>query len=337
MSIVDVTLQRRDSDTLLGSNDPLLETLIGARDEESREAALEVIVMTHAHPTARRVVARYRSTSALSTEDAEDIVGTVHLRLVRRLRALTIARDEPIERLEDYVATLTYHVIYDHLRRRFPERMRFKNRLRYTLDRDPRFAIWPTQAGIICGLSEWKKEPRQVRGELRGDWSALRGQAPADAVASVLRDVNAPILLDDLVRALGEVWHIGNAMARSDVTLADLRPGVDSEVEARDFIARLWREILMLPEQQRAALLLNLRDDEGGNAVALLVMLGIATIDAIAAAVGLAPEALAELWNDLPIADQRIGEMLQRTRQQVINLRKSARARLTRRLAKESM
>ena len=44
-----------------------------------------------------------------------------------------------------------------------------------------------------------------------------------------------------------------------------------------------------------------------------------------------APE-LAALWPDLPLEDAAIAERLGLTRQQVINLRKSARARLGRRM-----
>jgi hypothetical protein len=40
----------------------------------------------------------------------------------------------------------------------------------------------------------------------------------------------------------------------------------------------------------------------------------------------------AQLWNDLPLEDARIAELLGLTRQQVINARKSGRERLTRRL-----
>jgi hypothetical protein len=40
----------------------------------------------------------------------------------------------------------------------------------------------------------------------------------------------------------------------------------------------------------------------------------------------------AELWNDLPLDDARIAELLKLTRQQVINARKSGRERLARRL-----
>jgi hypothetical protein len=43
-------------------------------------------------------------------------------------------------------------------------------------------------------------------------------------------------------------------------------------------------------------------------------------------------EELARMWNDLPIDDMRIATRLGIKRQQVINLRKAARARLARRL-----
>jgi predicted DNA-binding protein (UPF0251 family) len=48
----------------------------------------------------------------------------------------------------------------------------------------------------------------------------------------------------------------------------------------------------------------------------------------------LSTEELAALWNDLPLEDLRIAEMLGISRQQVINLRKSARHRLARRVMK---
>jgi hypothetical protein len=43
-------------------------------------------------------------------------------------------------------------------------------------------------------------------------------------------------------------------------------------------------------------------------------------------------EEFAEIWNHLPLDDNRIAEILNLTRQQVINLRKSARERLARRM-----
>ena len=43
-------------------------------------------------------------------------------------------------------------------------------------------------------------------------------------------------------------------------------------------------------------------------------------------------EDFAAVWNDLPLEDMRIAELLGLTRQQVINSRKSGRERLARRL-----
>jgi hypothetical protein len=78
--------------------------------------------------------------------------------------------------------------------------------------------------------------------------------------------------------------------------------------------------------------LLNLRDENGGTALVLLPMLRIASIQQIAEATEMTAEELASLWNKLPLEDALIGERLGATRQQVANLRKCARERLSRRL-----
>jgi len=96
----------------------------------------------------------------------------------------------------------------------------------------------------------------------------------------------------------------------------------------------LWREIAALPPRQRTALLLNLRDRDGLNALALFVLVGVTTIGDLASATGLTVERLWTIWDELPLDDLTIAGMLGVTRQQVINLRKSARERLARRVRK---
>ena len=59
---------------------------------------------------------------------------------------------------------------------------------------------------------------------------------------------------------------------------------------------------------------------------------GIVEIPAIARALGLSPDDLARLLPHLPLDDATIGSMIGKTVQQVINLRKSARDRLKRRM-----
>jgi hypothetical protein len=60
---------------------------------------------------------------------------------------------------------------------------------------------------------------------------------------------------------------------------------------------------------------------------------GIASVRAIAGTLELPVEELAHLWQKLPLDDNTLSERLGCTRQQVINLRMSARKRLTHRLA----
>jgi hypothetical protein len=76
-------------------------------------------------------------------------------------------------------------------------------------------------------------------------------------------------------------------------------------------------------------LLLNLT----GDAISLFLMTGTASLRALAAGLEMSAEALASLWNDLPLSDNEVASRLSCTRQQVINLRMAARKRLANRLA----
>ena len=88
-----------------------------------------------------------------------------------------------------------------------------------------------------------------------------------------------------------------------------------------------------MPRPQRCALLLNLRDDGGGCALTSLPATGVASIRDIARVMEMAADTLAGLWKRLPLSDLEISTLLGVSRQQVINLRKSARDRLGRRLS----
>jgi F420-0:gamma-glutamyl ligase-like protein len=83
--------------------------------------------------------------------------------------------------------------------------------------------------------------------------------------------------------------------------------------------------------------MLNLRDSDGLNALSLFAFVGVATVDELAAALELEAARLAELWSQLPLSDLVIAEMLGVNRQQVINLRRSARERLNRRMNAKSL
>jgi RNA polymerase sigma factor (sigma-70 family) len=127
------------------------------------------------------------------------------------------------------------------------------------------------------------------------------------------------------------------ATAEGGADLAEL-PAVEASLPQvlgqRSQLQTLWGEIRQLPPRQCAALLLHLRDDDGRDAVGLFPLTGTASLRDIARQIGLPAERLAEVWNRLPLDALAIADLLGVTRQQVNNLRKSARERLARRMKK---
>jgi DNA-directed RNA polymerase specialized sigma24 family protein len=315
-------VDERTKEALRARNDARLRRLIDAACDAQRSSAIEDVITAHARPLAEQVIARHRrSESLISAADAEDIASTVMLRLVRRLQAVPFAWDAAVERLDDFVATLAYHAVYDLLRRRFPARRRLKSRLRYLLTHDKRFAMWTIDDEVRCGLASWRESS-----EVASDVELTAG---IDDVEAIFRHAGKPLRLETLVELTAELWQITDRP--EPVPSEEPPPSPLAAMENRQFLEALWSEIRELRPLQRAALLLNLRDADGANATALLVTLGIATIEEIAAAMSLAPERLKELWDELPLDDLTIASMLGVTRQQVINLRRAARERLARR------
>src|SRR5258708_17527693 len=143
----------------LTRNDPLLAPFIGAADGGVGIRHVERLVVEHAAPLIRRIVWRCaRSDRHLREQDADDVISTVTLRLVRKLRLLG-AEQGSIRQFDDYVATLTYNTVYDFLRRRFPQRSRLKNRLRYALTRDSRLSLWSAPSGMAASPPQRERSP----------------------------------------------------------------------------------------------------------------------------------------------------------------------------------
>jgi hypothetical protein len=316
------------------SMDPVLIPVIEAREEEERREEVARLIVEHARPTIEAVVARFsRSDRELRHDDAEEILATATLRLVRKL--LGPDRHE-VRDFENYVASLTYRTVYDFLRRRFPERTRLKNRVRYLLEHDRRFAVWPARDSIACGLATWRG-----RGDVRTPFSIapetaspamIDASRPHDAVAAVFERAGSPLSLETLVGVLARLWNIADARPESTAieSVMESRPTHAVTHESRQFLRALWDEIKELQPSHRAALLLNLRDPDGVNAVALFALVGVADLDEIASALNMSVDELEAIWESLPLDDLAIAARLDLTRQQVINLRRTARERLAR-------
>jgi hypothetical protein len=183
--------------------------------------------------------------------------------------------------------------------------------------------------------------------------------------------VDHPIRYDDLVRIVCELKRVGEDAAviwtgeddeRSmGEQLPDAGPRPDEVAEWSEFLRRLWAEIEQLPVFQRIAYLLNFT--AGECQLELFLVYGVVSLRGIGAALQLTAdqfermwpelrltdeerrkaealtsydEKFALLWRSLPLTDLMIAKLLKTERQKVINLRKAAGARLSRRLAHRS-
>jgi DNA-directed RNA polymerase specialized sigma24 family protein len=334
-------MPRTDVDRLVELNDVRLEPLLRSTSAGDVDAEVERLIVSVARPLAQAILSRHaRSRSELSQQDADDIASTIQLRLISKLRAVVASPEEAVQDFENYVASLTYNAVNDHLRRAFPARARLKNRLRYLLARDPRLGAWTAGGRMVAGLARWReaRDPLPLE-RINPDTlpkAAFDSLRPGDALTRLFESTGNPLSLDDLVTLAARLWHVVDLPAIQAGTTTGSLDSSAEQLENREYLQALWREIQTLRPMQRRALLLNLRSSGPVNVASLFVLTGTATFDQVAATLDMSAEELVAIWNELPLEDTRIAALLGVTRQQVINLRKSARERLARRMARHT-
>jgi DNA-directed RNA polymerase specialized sigma24 family protein len=322
-------------DRILTLSDRRLRGYLAAEDEAVRARELEMVLTQVVQPRAQEIVESYvRTEWPLDPDDVEDVLGQVVLRILHKLRASTVLEEESIENLKAYVVTVTRNCVRNFMRRRSPERTRLKARFRYLFTHDKRLVLRTVDGITLCGLAAWREGSAREEDRSAVEPAAAelwRSDAPVASVLKILLRVGGPVRLTQLVTACLAATPAGEPLpaVRDEHAEASQR----ETIESKQYLEGLWDEILALPVRQQTALLLNLREPESGNAVALWASLGIATMAQIASAVQMTAEELGRIWDDLPFDDNRIADHLGVTRQQVINLRKSARERLARRMA----
>jgi len=333
----------------MNSVDALLVPFLRSAHPGGSETLLAKLICDHADPIISNVIRKKLRTSLSSSQgsvhnqDALEIASGVRVLLLSELRHLkTNPSGRIIGNFNSYVAIKAYSACADYFRQKHPNRWRLKNRLRYWLKRNNQFALWESEDGRwLCGFKHWSGQP-PVSTSADGLSQSLRNNesiTPDALLNTVFERTGHPIELDQLVGIAVEVWGIRDQPVQSydsdpavGETLTDARAGIDTVLADRLQLERLWEEVCNLPVLQRAALLLNLRDAQDGSVIAFLPHMNIASKAEIAETVAIPPDQFASLWNELPLDDLTIAQMLGITRQQVINLRKTARERLARRM-----
>jgi DNA-directed RNA polymerase specialized sigma24 family protein len=334
--------------------DPLLEPLLPLADDAAAAAFLSELIARDIEPVVERLIGyklHLATRRDAESTDTDDLRQEVAVQLLAELQLFRGRPEQhPIADVRGLAAVIAYRACSRWLRRRFPERQAFKNRLHYLLTRQNGLGLWQNEAGkLVAGFAAWRGRsdtaPERVVEALRDEPAlserirALAGSGSRDssgALAAVLEHLGAPVDFDRLAGFFAGLVPIrAAALGEDEVALTQVAAGAPDpawQAERRIFLQRLWEELQRLPVLQRAVLLLNLRAPDGRGCIELLPATGIAGLRQVAKALAMSAERLAELWNDLPLEDARVAELVAVTRQQVIDARRTARERLSREL-----
>jgi DNA-directed RNA polymerase specialized sigma24 family protein len=232
-------------------------------------------------------------------------------------------------------------------------------------------AAWRRQAVNVTRsprLSQLLDHP-DAFGEVVPTTRNIRSMDYAEMLAEIFRWVDHPIKYDDLVKIVCDMRLVENFVPIAEADgdeqgrplserLVDAAPRPDEVAEWNEFLERLWGEIVQLPRLQRMAYLLNFTSGDGQ--LELFWNHGVVGIPGIGAALQLTEDQFITIWSELglsgeerrrveaaagydekfallwmylPLTDGIIAKIIGAERQKVINLRKAASDRLSRRLA----
>lgn len=325
--------------------DPILGAWLSAREPDAADRALTELIEQAAMPVIRQTLGRKLGAHrSLASDDAQELISRVREQLVRAARRMREPGAAPVRDYAGYVATVAQTVWAEYLRGKYPGRTLLSYRLRYLLENrsgQTGFALWGAPGGAAwCGFAEWKSasvpaaaaaEPLRrllVNSRLADgpQGAAAASTSLPEVVARTLRALGGPVAFHDLLAIVADRLGINEAPesleAGDGATPADPAPSPADALLWKEYLAWLWREIGALPLRQRRAFLLH------STVAHDLEYRAVAGVRQQAALLEISPETFADHWTRIPLDDLTIATLLGVTRQQVINLRKVARATL---------
>ncbi len=187
--------------------DPVLEAFLASADEASAEERLGEVLARHAAPFIRRVVS---SRLGSASSDIEDVCSQLMLTLMVRLRQLRAdANLAGIGAFAGYVASATHHACDHYVRAKHPLRWRLRNRIRYVLEHDARFAVWKAVDGCwLCGRAEWRAQPASQVPLSNEPLSGIHKQDVKELLSRLFRRRDSPLELSAVVEAAAAAWDV---------------------------------------------------------------------------------------------------------------------------------
>lgn len=342
---------------MLNQSDISLASFLNSVTLIEAENALAALLAEQIEPTINKTLRGKLRVSLKETDcsqvnqDALEIAGDVKLILIKEIKQMKADRGvKSIHNLNSFVVSVTLNACRQHLRAKYPLRQQLKNKLRYLLTHHENFALWENEQNkSACGFREWSHRNVQTKSPDAetvltriADTARDRNLTPAartiDLLICIFEFAKAPILFNELVSIVAEIQGVkdqkeisGDSCTQTErKTVLSFDDKTVTALEERERLQKVWAAIGELSVRHRVALLLNLKDKQGDCVVWIFPILRVASIKQIAEMLEFPLEKFAAVWRELPWEDARIAEHLNLTRQQVINLRQSARARLVR-------
>src|SRR5262244_2270736 len=147
--------------------DSLLEPLLLVTNEQQADELLLRLISEHAEPLIKGII-RYKLHLSFQRADqraeADDIYHDVLLQLLAELNKLRKEPEQnPISDVRGIAAVIAHRTCSKWMRRQFPERHAFKNRLQYLLTRQRGLALWQNEdRKLVAGFAVWQGQKKAV-------------------------------------------------------------------------------------------------------------------------------------------------------------------------------
>ena len=325
--------------------DNSLAPYLNAQDERELQQHLDELLTLRAAPLIRNVLRRrlgfYVSAQGVNenNQDAEDLYQEAMTRVLQELNQLHSTGTE-IGNFELYVSRVAANLCIDFLRAKSPARTRLKYRLRDLLKRHRDFASWEYEGEILCGSASWRNTGErtfsdQPHQDFETKLDAFKSLyfadedirlAPLSQVVAELFDwIPGPVEIDVLVRMIAYLLDIQDQQIESlddpslggwDLYFTAVRSS-ESNVEANELLARLWRAVIKLPAEQRDSFALGFEDQAGQDLFTILLAAEIVSWDELARGMGRSLEEVVRLRLRMPMDSAEVADELGAARENV--------------------
>ena len=341
-------------------NDVILQPFLMAQDSAESQRELMILLSEYAEGRIKGIIMAHLRSYPGSQEhsaDFEDLYSETKTRLLTYLYELKEGlRTAPCEDFRGYTAAITHNTCHDHFRQLYPARTRLHKKIRDLLQAHPNFALWKTEeqnkGEWLCGFHYWRGrtsssdstawlrqfyENPETLTEALASQGDIQGMEIDDLLASIFTKVGEPLSLTDLVNIVSDIRGIKDVPVASfdangaslSLRLQDSKLRVDSVLEMREPLTRIWQGLQELPHDQLRAYLLYARDSSGEDLINLFLAAEIATEAEIAALLRMTMDQFRDLrLTRLPLDNEAISKELGVTLERVYKLRFRAGKRL---------